>query len=908
MGEVWRAIDTSLGRPVAIKVLPDAFAHDPERLARFEREARTLAALNHPNIATVYGLADGDGMRAIVMEMVDGPTLADRIATGPIPYDEALPLAKQMAEALEAAHEQGIVHRDLKPGNVMVRADGTVKVLDFGLAKAMDPAEPSANVSESPTITSPAMTRRGVILGTAAYMAPEQAKGKPADRRADIWAFGATLFEMLTGTRAFKGDDVPETLAAILSKEPDWRKLPAAASALRPLLLRCLKRDPKHRLQAIGDARIQIDELMSGPAELATASQVPTRSVVRSAAPAALAALAASVLTGALVMWVGPERAARSSPPVSRFKVMPAPGETLGVSDFVRVIAISPDGRYFASVDPPRPLAVRAIDGLDFRRLSGTDGANQLFFSADSQWIGFFQNGALRRVPTSGGVPITICQTDPIRGAAWSDDGSIVFATLSGELVRLPAGGCEPTVLVKFDASAVPTTRHWFPSVLPGDRGILFTVMPPNRADAAQIAVLDLKTGQQRTLIGGSQAEYVETGHLVYAAANTLRAVRFDLERLAVVGDPVTVVDQLAVSANGAAQYAFSRTGMLVYAEPRPQARSLVWVDRNGQESAIAVPARAYIEPRLSPDDTRLAVAVADQEHDIWMWDLKRGGPLARLTSDPSPDGHPIWTADGQRLVFASLRSGAYNLYAQAADGTGIVERLTAGADRHIPAFVRPDGTGIIGTVIAMQGDIAWFKPATKSSESSSFGVDRMIHTNAVEFSPDVSPDGRYIAYQLQEPGRSQIVVRPFPQVEDGWWQVSTTGGARPRWARNGRELFYLDEANRLTAVQVQTSGRAFVHGSPTTVLETTYAGPFENAHPYDVSADGQRFLMIKQDATAAAAQTGLTVVLNWFEELKTKVPMRRFLVPRSSKKRPTPSGFLLKRSCVTEYPVSRVP
>jgi len=276
MGEVWRAIDTSLGRPVAIKVLPDAFAHDPERLARFEREARTLAALNHPNIATVYGLADGNGMRAIVMELVDGPTLADRIATGPIPYEEALPLAKQMAEALEAAHEQGIVHRDLKPGTVMVRADGTVKVLDFGLAKAMDPAEPSANVSQSRTITSPAMTRSGVILGTAAYMAPEQAKGKPADRRADIWAFGATLFEMLTGTHAFKGDDVPETLAAILSKEPDWRKLPAAASALRPLLLRCLKKDPKHRLQAIGDARIQIDELMSGSAEPGTTSSLHT--------------------------------------------------------------------------------------------------------------------------------------------------------------------------------------------------------------------------------------------------------------------------------------------------------------------------------------------------------------------------------------------------------------------------------------------------------------------------------------------------------------------------------------------------------------------------------------------------------------------------------------------------------
>jgi len=874
MGEVWRAVDTSLGRPVAIKVLPDTLAHDPERLARFEREARTLGALNHPNLATVYGLVNVDGLRAIVMELVDGQTLADRVATGPIPYEEALPLAKQVAEALEAAHEQAIVHRDLKPSNVMVRPEGTVKVLDFGLAKALDPAEPSANVSQSPTITSPAVTKAGVVLGTAAYMAPEQAKGRTADRRADIWAFGATVFEMITGTRAFHGEDVPETLAAILTKEPDWPKLPAPASALRPLLQRCLKKDPKQRLQAIGDARIQVDELMSGSRELAPAPPVQPHSLLRRAAPAALAAVAASALTGALLMWGGPARSVRSAPAVSRFEIVPPAGET----DFVRAVAISPDGRHIVSADPPRPLAVRPMDGLDIRRLSGTEGANQPFFSADSRWIGFFQNGSLRRVPTSGGAPITICQTGAIRGATWSDDGSIAFATLSGELVRIPAGSCEPTGLVRFDPAA-GQSRQWFPSLLPGGRGILFTKMPPNRAESAQVAVLDSKTGQQKTLIGGSQAEYVETGHLVYAAANTLRAVRFDLERLEVLGEPVTVVDELATAANGAAQYGFSRTGTLVYAVPRPQARSLVWVDRKGQESPIPVPVRAYIEPRLSPDDTRLAVAVADQEHDIWMWDLKRGGALARFTSDPSPDGHPIWTADGQRIVFASLRSGAYNLYAQAADGTGSVERLTAGPHRHIPGFVLPDRTGIIGTEIAMQGDIVWFKrpaspPALDASPGSSlWRVEPLINTSLIEFSPDVSPDRRFIAYQSQEAGRSEVLVRPLPKVDDGRWQVSIDGGSRPRWARNGRELFYLDEANRLTAVQVQTSGRAFVHGSPRTVLATAYAGPFENAHPYDVTADGRRFVMIKEDATAAAARRGLTVVLNWFEELKTKVP-----------------------------------
>jgi eukaryotic-like serine/threonine-protein kinase len=873
MGEVWRAVDTSLGRLVAIKVLPDTFQHDPERLARFEREARALAALNHPNLATVYGLVDAGGQRAIVMELVEGRTLADRIAVGAIPYEEALPLARQLAEALEAAHEQGIVHRDLKPANVMVRADDTVKVLDFGLAKMLDPAEPSANVSESPTITSPAMTKRGVILGTAAYMAPEQAKGRPADRRADIWAFGGTLFEMLTGTRAFQGDDVPDTLAAILSKEPDWQKLPAAASALRPLLQRCLTKDPKRRLQAIGDARIQVDELMHGSRESSRPSPAPSLSKLRRAAPAAVAALVASALTYALMMWGRPERAATGLQPVSRFEIA---GQTLADSDFIRNVAISPDGRHIAVGDPRQGLTIRALDGIDSRELKGTDGAIQPFFSPDGQWIGFFQANSFKRVPTAGGVPITICEKLQARGASWDHDGSLVLATLTGELARIPAGSCEPIVLTRPDHSTGLLTRHWFPSVLPGGRGILFTAVAPNRAESGMIAVLDPSTEEQKTLIPGSQAQYIETGHLVYAAANTLRAVRFDLERLQVLGDPVTVVDALAMAFSGAAQYAVSRTGTLVYAEPRMQARSLVWVDRKGQESAIPAPPRAYIEPRVSPDGSRLAIVASDLEHDIWIWEFRRG-TLTRLTSDPSRDQHPVWTADGGRVVFASLRSGAYNLYSQAADGTGTVERLTAGPNRHIPAFVLPNGTGVIGTEIVTNGDIVWFRPAPPPQDGSQapspLRAEPLIHTEAIEFSPDMSPNGRYIAYQSQEPGGPEIVVRPFPRTGDGWWQVSTNGGSRPRWAPNGRELFYLDQANRLTVVPVQTSGGAFVHENPATVLQTAYARPVENTHPYDVSPDGQRFLMIKEDAASAAAETGLIVVLNWFEELKAKAP-----------------------------------
>jgi serine/threonine-protein kinase len=875
MGDVWRGVDTSLGRPVAIKVLPDSFEHDSERLARFEREARTLAALNHPNLATVFGLADADGKPAIVMEFVSGRTLADRIAAGPIPYDEALPLARQIAEALEAAHEQGIVHRDLKPANVMVRADDTVKVLDFGLAKMLDTAEPSANVSDSPTITSPAMTKRGVILGTAAYMAPEQAKGKPADRRADIWAFGSTLFEMLTGTRAFQGDDVPDTLAAVLSKEPDWRQLPAEASPVRPLLHRCLTKDPKQRLQAIGDARIQIDELMHGSREPSAPTPAPGPSMLRRAAPAALTALAASALTGALTMWWRPAGSGSGPQPVSRFEIV---GPSLADSDFVRNVAISPDGRHIVAGAPGRGLTIRTRDGLDIRELMGTGAAVQPFFSPDGQWIGFFQGGSLKRVPTAGGVPITMCEELNGRGASWDHDGSIVLATLTGELARIPAGSCEPTWLTRPD-HAKGLARHWFPSVLPGGRGILFSIVAPNRPESSMIAVLDLRTQEQKTLIPGSQAEYVETGHLVYAAANTLRAVRFDLERLEVLGDPVTVVDALAVAFNGAGQYAVSRTGTLVYAEPRAQARSLIWVDRNGRESPIPAPPRAYIEPRLSPDGTRLAVVAADQEHDIWVWDFKRGGTLTRLTSNPSRDQHPVWTADGGRVVFGSLRSGAYNLYAQAADGTGTVERLTDSPNRHIPAFVLPNGTGVIGAEIATQGDVVWFKPAAGpaaqdgSPSPNSLRAEPLIHTPAIEFAPDVSPNERYIAYQSQESGRAEIYVRPFPRTEGGWWQVSTNGGSRPRWARDGRELFYLDQANRLTVVPVQTSAGAFTYGTPATVLQTAYSRPVENTHPYDVSPDGQRFLMIKEDAAATSARTGLIVVLNWFEELKTKAP-----------------------------------
>jgi serine/threonine-protein kinase len=713
------------------------------------------------------------------------------------------------------------------------------------------------------------MTRTGVVLGTASYMAPEQAKGKAVDRRADIWAFGATLFEMLTGTLAFTGDSVPETLAAVVGRDPDWTKLPDAAAPLRPLLVSCLKKDPRQRLQAIGDARIRIDELLSGATETPRASDRPVPSIVRRAAPAAVAALAASAATGALVIWGGPDGAAPVPQPVATFEIEAMWAD----SAFIRNVAMSPDGRHIVAASPGRGLTSRTLDAVDIRELSGTDSAVQPFFSPDGQWIGVFQAGSLKRVPAAGGVPITVCEELSARGASWDHDGSVVVASLTGELARIPAGSCEPTWLTRPDQTK-GLTRHWFPSVLPGGRGILFSIVPPNRPESSMIAVLDPRTQQLKTLIPGRQAEYVDTGHLVYAAANTLRAVRFDLDRLEVLGDPVTVVDALAVAFSGAAQYAVSRSGALVYAKPRTQARSLVWVDRRGHESPIPAPPRAYIEPRVSPDGTRLAVVAADLDHDIWIWEFRRG-TLTRLTSDPSRDQHPVWTADGARVVFGSLRSGAYNLYARAADGTGTEERLTASPNRHIPGFVLPDGSGIIGTEIGSQGDIVWFRPTpgqNGSQPSSPLLPEPLIHTAAVELSPDLSPNGRYIAYQSQESGRPEIYVRPYPRTGDGWWQVSQDGGSRPRWARDGRELFYLDQANRLMVVPVETAGGAFVHETPAILLHTPYARPVENTHPYDVSPDGQRFLMVKEDPSGPA-RTGLIVTLNWHEALKAKLP-----------------------------------
>jgi serine/threonine-protein kinase len=884
MGEVYRARDTKLNRDVALKVLPGAFAADPDRLARFKREAQVLASLNHPHIAAIYGFEDSGSTHALVLELVEGPTLADRIAKGAIPLDEALPIAKQIAEALEAAHEQGIIHRDLKPANIKVRDDGTAKVLDFGLAKAMEPASAISPVlTNSPTITTPAMvTGIGTLLGTAAYMSPEQAKGRPADKRSDVWAFGCVLYEMVTGKRAFEGDDVSDTLAAVLRADPDWTALPATLPTHIAALLRdCLQKDRRARISDISTAQFVMQNRLL--------TNVSTQSVSRTRRATTIAAVAlASIVVTSLAGWLLLRMNAIVPQPM-RFAIVPPPAQPLFVNAFTRAVAISPNGRYIAYVEGvmgDRRLAVRSIDQLEAVSLGSIDDttlATTPFFDPDSQWIGYVEAGYLKKVSVTGGPSITICKANQPRGASWGPDNTIYFATTDPTtgLFSVSAAGGEPKLLTTPDTSH-GELDHWFPSVLPGGQAILFTITS-NKAEESQIAVLDLKTGTKKKLIRGGQAEYVDSGHIVYAASATLRAVRFDVSRLAVLSDPVPVVEQAMQLPTAAANFAVSRGGTLIYVPGGGSVsalRSLVWVDRQGREQPINVAARAYYVPRISPDGTRVALEIRDQDNDIWVFDFVRQ-TLERRTFDPGIDGLPVWMPDGRSFIFSSRRGGGggTNLYRQAADGTGTAERLTRSADSQFSLSISPDGRSLIFGVAPAKTlwDIQVLDLKTGGNPEQAH-IRTLIQTPFSEQNADVSPDGRWVAYQSNESGSFQIYVRPFPNVDTGHWQVSADGGTVPVWSRNGRELFYIDGRNTMTAVPVHATGATFSQGNATKLFNVRYFTAIGN-RSWDVTPDGQRFLMINDtvapDRQANATPASMIVVLNWFEELKQRVPSK---------------------------------
>jgi serine/threonine-protein kinase len=882
MGEVYRARDTKLGREVAIKVLPASVTSDPERLARFSREAQVLAALNHPNIAAIYHVEEAGAAPAIVMEFVEGETLADRITRGPIPLDEALPIANQIAEALEAAHEHGVIHRDLKPANIKVRPDGTVKVLDFGLAKLAEPvtSATAGSASLSPTITSPAMTGVGVLLGTAAYMSPEQAKGRTADKRSDIWAFGCVLYEMLTGRRAFDGEDIADTLANVLKTQPDWDVLPRdVPPAIVALLRRSLDKDRRRR---IADAAAALFVLTEPPQSFGYTQQADSMTRHRRALTAGAVVAAAAIAAGA--WWSGVRSRAVDPKPVTRFAV-PLRADEQFSTNGRRFIAVSPDGTHLAYIANGR-VNVRALDRFESVAIPSTAGAlggsGNPFFSPDGQWVGFWQDGQIRKVRVDGGAPVTIVPASTAAAPSWEDDGTILIAS-EGNILRVSEAGGTPEVLVGNLKGRVQSAQ-----LLPGKRTILFTLFPEGTLARSEIIVRSLDTGKQQTVIrDGIDAQYLPTGHLVYVQGGNLLAIPFDLAALEIRGSPAPVAENVTTSgvpgrAINVAHVAISRTGTLAYVaggfvEASP--RTLVWVDRDGAEEPLGVPDRPYVYPRLSPDGGRLAVTIRDQERDIWIWDISRK-TLRRFTLDPGEDRYAAWTPDSKRLAFGTDRTDGPGVWWQSADGTGTAERLASFPfeqfGNFIPTTISPDGSRMITTATggrASGGSDLWVVRLAGDPQPVPLLDSALGERNA-----EISPDGRWIAYESVEGGRAEVYVRPFPDIAGGKWPVSTGGGSQPLWARSGKELFYLDPAGALmgASVEGQTS---FATGTPVKILNGSYVTsvPTYAGRLYDISPDGRRFVMLKQSGSGGqiSAVPSITVVQNWTEELKRLVPTK---------------------------------
>jgi eukaryotic-like serine/threonine-protein kinase len=898
MGQVYRATDTTLGRQVAIKILPDAFAADPERLARFEREAKTLASLNHPHIAAIYGFEKSTGLHALVMELVEGEDLSQRIARGAIPLDEALPIARQVAEALEAAHEQGIIHRDLKPANIKVRVDGTVKVLDFGLAKAMEPTGViPRGVSQAPTITTPAMTQAGLILGTAAYMSPEQARGKVVDKRADIWAFGCVLHEMLTGRRVFDGEEVSDTFAFVLTKDPDWSGLPAdTPAAIRRLLRRCLVKDRINRLPDIASARLDIDEARTEP----SLHTVDARGVEPGGARArrtvawAIGSVALATLA-ALVVWMA-MRGQPAGRSVARVLIGVGPAERL-LSGFPldaslgrgrpsrTALALSPDGRsivFSAERGGRVQLYLRRLDQLEASPISGTDGASNPFFSPDGQSLGFHADGALKKVPLAGGPVVVLCNVDVVYGAAWGRTNQIVFARVNGGLFQVSAAGGTPTAITKPQGDSGEVS-HRLPQFLPDGQTVLFTVTKTlfPSWDDTQIVAQSLATGNRKVLVeGGADARFVATGHLVYIRRGTLMVVPFDPQRLEVTSEAAVglVADVMQAASiqpiqidTGAGQFAVSESGSLLYVTGGvfPQDRwSLAWVDRTGRSEALRVVPGAYLAPRLSPDGKRVAFNSTTGDWDLWTYDIPRG--IASHLPMEGEQSIPIWTPDGSRLAFSSAVKGTYSVLSINADGSGSAATLATSTARGFPSAWTHDGSALL--TLFLDGQMRLI-PRDGKTEPRPLAISGVAQA-------DFSPDGRWLAYSSRPNmnGRDDVYVQSYPGL-DHRERVSSENGASPAWRRDGRELYYVEDASadgplkiRMMAVPI-TTNPTFSAGAPRMLFE----GPFRIDGPrgYDVTPDGQRFLMVQEIAQPAARLSHMVLVQNWTEELKRGVPAK---------------------------------
>jgi len=870
-------------------VLPQAVAADAERLARFQREAEVLAALNHPHIAAIYGLERAGGMTALVMELVEGPTLADRIARGAVPLDEALPIARQIAEALEAAHEQGIIHRDLKPANIKVREDGTVKVLDFGLAKGMDPAGSGPDALQSPTITSPArMTGMGVILGTAAYMSPEQAAGKPVDKRADVWSFGVVLWEMLTGKRLFEAESISHTLADVLRLPIEFDTLPAdLPRAIRDLLRRCLDRDVRSRLRDIGEARIVLEN-RANAARGDGRETVPAPSVLaRHSVGWVVAGIMALVLGVAGFGWWRSTRPVER--PLIRLRVDLGPEAVAGA----RTTAIlSPDGTRI--VFPTRgsngvfQLATRTLDQPGATPMSGTEGGNDAFFSPDGLWIGFFAEGKLKKVPVRGGAPVTLCDAAGTRGGSWGDDGTIIFTPAdSSALMGVSSAGGVPQPLIKTGSS--DAFRRW-PQALPGGNAVLFTQSPnPFSWENADVGVVSLKTGQIKIVQhGGYAGRYVPSpygsGHLLYVHESTLFAVLFNPARLETWGTPVPLLADVAGnSVEGGGQFDAALNGSLVYVNGKSAASSsypIVWMDSSGKTAPLLAKPGTYGAPRFSPDGKRLAfTAMGGRGPDVWVYDWDRDIPT-QLTFNGPGNLEMVWTPDGKHIVFGSTAGGVAALWWMRSDGSGepqkLLERKNTGVGLRPQSF-SPDGRRLAfdDNVTRVAGVEIWTLPLDLSDpEHPKPGKPEPFLTAAArQVDATFSPDGKWMAYSSNESGTDEIFVRPFPGP-GGKWRVSSGSSKFPSWSRTGRELFYLSLVDgRIMVANYTVQGDSFDATKPRVWSDRQVLQP-NFIRVLDLHPGGQRFAIFpRPDGEEITGNLHVTFLLNFFDELHRRLP-----------------------------------
>ena len=881
MGEVYRARDTRLDRTVAIKVLAPSLAGDPQFRARFDREARTISQLDHPHICALHDVGEQDGVAYLVMQYLEGETLAARLARtsaghahgSGLSFETALTIAIDIVSALDKAHRAGVIHRDLKPGNVMLTPTGA-KLLDFGIAKSQTAKVAATGVSMLPT-TPPSLTAQGAIVGTLQYMAPEQLEGRDVDARTDVFAFGTVVHEMLTGRKAFEGKSSAGLIAAILEREPapgsSVQRL--APPALDRLVRTCLDKDPDNRWQSAGDLLRElkwIEESLTSP-ERGSARPATKAGWLRSPASgwivAAVSAVAA--VTMALMLWASKAPASSPTSPSMRLTVSLPDGARLVTAGFP-ALALSPRGThlvYTAQRDAGPRLFLRQLDTFETRELPGTEGAMSPFFSPDGQWVGFAAQGKLKKVSIAGGQPVVLADSPVLFGGTWGPDDTIVFAATDVGLSRVSSSGGPVTPATALDAKAGDGGHLW-PEFLPDGKSILFTVGTTGTSmERAKIVLQPLNGGPRRTLVqGGTNPHYVPSGHIVYSTAGTLMAVPFDLETGTVTGAGVPVLDGVAQSPIGAAQFSASASGSLVFVPGalRTSNRALVWLDRQGKETPLPLPHRAYWSPRLSPDGRRIAVGIEGSTHDVWVSEVGRD-TLTRLTFG-SDNYLPVWTHDGKQIAFQSNRNGPWRIFWAPVDRNGSAEQIVGGNDTPIPSSFSSDGQML-----------AYFKmsPTTSAdlwlvSLSGQRTTRPFLQTPAVEIAPDVSPSGGWIAYQSNESGRDEVYVQRFP---DGGrlQQVTTSGGMFPRWSRDGRELFYWTGV-ALGVVAIE-SGPEFKYSNARELFKTSFAVVAPTA-PYDVTPDGQRFVFVRDDGLQLGPAQ-FNFVQGWLQELTRRVPVR---------------------------------